>query len=326
MRRRLTEQAIPRLAEGIHWDTLLPSFGIRIGAQRKTWIIARRRSGSPHPVRIKVGTWPSLSLGDARTRGRALLAGDAPRRPVAFRELAEQFLDDGRSRSGRPWRPATAKAYRIMLDKAESLHKRPIADIRRRDIAALLRTIAATSPASAALAKAALSRFWGWLVEHDFVEANIVLGTSTYTANVGDRVLSDTELRRLWQATMALGAFGAIIRLCLWTGCRRQEAGGVLWREFQDGVWTIPSVRVKTGRELVLPLAQQTVADLARLPQVCGPCSAAVGWAFRIGIQPSNGWMRSCGSIRYGGCTTSGGRHRRASPGSASAVTWSVVC
>jgi integrase len=270
MRRRLTELAIPRLAEGIHWDTLLPSFGIRIGARRKTWIIAQRRVGSPHPVRLKLGTWPAMPLADARTKARLLLAGaDAPTANRAFLELAEQFLDDGRSRSGRPWRPATAKAYRIMLAKAAPLHQRPVQDIRRRDVALLLRTIAATSGApSAALAKAALSRFLAWAIEHDLVEGNIVTGTSSYVGAVGDRVLSDVELRQLWHA--AEDGFGLILKLLLWTGARRSEVGGMRRSELQDGVWTIPGTRTEKGRRLMLPLAQQTVACLEQLPQIFG--------------------------------------------------------
>jgi integrase len=83
-------------------------------------------------------------------------------------------------------------------------------------------------------------------------------------------VLSDAELRALWRETEAPADFHAIVRLCLWTGCRRGEAGGMRWSELDGSTWRIPGARVKNGRELVLPLAHQTVTALQRLPVFVG--------------------------------------------------------
>ena len=126
----------------------MPGFGIRVGKQTQTWIAAVVRPGAKHPVRLKLGTFPAMSLADARQAARQMMAGGAPPPPVMFGELVEVFLRDGRTRTGRPLRPASLRAYRsILKSTAKPLHGRPVHEIRRRDIAALTRKVGAESGA-----------------------------------------------------------------------------------------------------------------------------------------------------------------------------------
>ena len=84
------------------------------------------------------------------------------------------------------------------------------------------------------------------------------------------RVLSNAEIRALWRATDATGApFGAFIRVLLLTGCRRGEAAGARWGEFDlsGKVWTIPRERAKSDAEHVVPLTDDLLALLAALPR-----------------------------------------------------------
>jgi integrase len=94
-----------------------------------------------------------------------------------------------------------------------------------------------------------------------------VTGTESYSTPKRSRVLNDGELRALWAATEDGSDFGLIVRLCLWTGCRRSEAGGMAWSELDGGLWAIPSQRTKNGRPLVLPLPHQAVDALAGWPR-----------------------------------------------------------
>src|SRR5262249_50826749 len=63
------------------------------------------------------------------------------------------------------------------------------------------------------------------------------------------------ELKTLW-ATCPDDDFGAILRLLILTGCRRDEIGGLKWSEInlETGVLHIPASRTKSHRDLVLPL------------------------------------------------------------------------
>ena len=43
MRAHFTDMTIRTLAEGIYFDDRTPSFGIRIGKHRKTWLVIKGR-------------------------------------------------------------------------------------------------------------------------------------------------------------------------------------------------------------------------------------------------------------------------------------------
>ena len=69
---RFTDLAVSRIkppATGrtIIWDSLLPTFGLRIShTGRKVWIISIRRPGKRNPVRLNVGTFPKIKTAEAR--------------------------------------------------------------------------------------------------------------------------------------------------------------------------------------------------------------------------------------------------------------------
>ncbi len=260
------------------WDTAVPGFGLRVTANgARSWIVALRRPGSSHPVRIKLGEPGRMALKAARRAAGAALDDPAaffagrepappprPERPVTFAALAEQFLADGKTKRGRELRPATAREYRrALLVYAKPLHAMPVREIRRADVAHLIRTVATARGAVTGMrTRAALSRFWSWLLANGLVDKNVVQGTEGYAGTKGTRVLTDAELVAIWNATAEPSDFHLIIRLCLWTGCRRGEAGGMADAELQDGVWAIPGTRTKNHRDLVLPLPEQAVEAL----------------------------------------------------------------
>jgi integrase len=273
MRKKLTDRTVTRTPPSTGrveiWDTVLPAFGIRISSTgKRTWMVAMRRPGKNNPARLTVGTLPPMSLAEARASARAMMARGVPAEPVKFKELAEEFLQHGRTRKGKIWRPATDRAYRTALFvAAEPLHGRRVHEIRRRDIADLLRTVSTKrGPTFAALTRATLGRFWSWLVEIDRADYSPVIGTPIYEIGKRERVLSDAELRAIWAATDQRSDFNMILRLMLWTGCRRSEAGGMRWSELGDAnlhlLWTVPGERTKNHRPLALPLPRQAVAAL----------------------------------------------------------------
>jgi integrase len=75
--------------------------------------------------------------------------------------------------------------------------------------------------------------------------------------------LADDELRLIWQQTRN-GDYGAIIRLLILTGQRRQEVGGILWSELDlgAGLWRIGAMRTKNARPHDVPLSPAAVSIL----------------------------------------------------------------
>jgi integrase len=281
MKTRLTELSVSKLrppkSGKYAWssDALLPSFGVRIYTTgRRVWGITRRWNGAAHPTFRRLGEYPDLSLADARTRAREILADPdavaAPqeqaddRKAGTFGEMAEAFLSHRRTKRGRPLRDATVKEYRrALITYAVHLHDKPVTDIRRRDAATLIRTVAEQRGATSARAtRAAGSRFYSWLMANDDEIVNPFTGTESYETAKRSRVLSDGELAAIWAATEDRSDFNLIVHLCLWTGCRRGEAGGMRWSEVVDGVWLIPGTRTKNYRSLALPLPRQALVAL----------------------------------------------------------------
>ena len=168
MKTRLTELAVSKLRPpksgkySWHADALLPSFGVRIYTTgRRVWGITRRWNGAAHPTFRRLGEHPDLSLADARTRAREILAdpdavgapqeeADDRKAGTTFGEMAEAFLTHRRTKRGRPLRDATVKEYRrALITYAAYLHDKPVTDIRRRDAATLIRTVAEQRGATA---------------------------------------------------------------------------------------------------------------------------------------------------------------------------------
>jgi integrase len=279
---RFTDLAVSRIkppATGrtIIWDSLLPTFGLRIShTGRKVWIISIRRPGKRNPVRLNVGTFPKIKTAEARDKARELLEGPPPAAPATFRELAEQFLEHGRTKRGRLLRPATKGEYRrSLMVHAAQLHREQIREITRRQVADVIATVArARGTTSAMRTRAALSRFFGWAVATGRADVNIVAGTEGYDVPKRSRVLSDGEIRAIWAATEERSDFNMILRLCLWCGVRRGEAGGMRWSEMAATdagiIWHVPGSRVKNGRDLILPLPRQALEALDRWPRVLG--------------------------------------------------------
>ena len=67
---RFTELTVKALPIGKHFDASTPAFGMRVGKTRRTWIVQR---GTDRRI-IRVGHWPQMSLSEARTKGKQLLA------------------------------------------------------------------------------------------------------------------------------------------------------------------------------------------------------------------------------------------------------------
>ena len=84
------------------------------------------------------------------------------------------------------------------------------------------------------------------------------------------RVLTDPELRALWQAAKSMDyPYGPLLQLLTLTGQRKSEVGEARWREFDldKKLWTIPPERMKSNAAHSVPLTDDVVAILRSLPR-----------------------------------------------------------
>jgi integrase len=136
---------------------------------------------------------------------------------------------------------------------------REFISIRRSDVAALLDKVEDKhSPRQADYVLNVVRSIANWFAtRHDDFTPPIVRGMRRQSphAQARARILSDGEIRVIWQAAEANGTFGAIVRLCLLTAQRSRKVSAMRWSDISaDGEWTIPKApREKdTGGALVL--------------------------------------------------------------------------
>jgi len=81
------------------------------------------------------------------------------------------------------------------------------------------------------------------------------------------RVLSDSEIAEIWQASGKSSLpYSTIIRLLILTGQRRGEVAGMTWSEISEDMatWTLPGERTKNGAAHTVPLSP-SARDLLRV-------------------------------------------------------------
>src|SRR5262249_31136668 len=151
------------------------------------------------------------------------------------------------------------------------LHSTAINAITRAHIATRLNAMIVENGAStASRARAHLSAFWVWAMQQGIAEANPVIGTAKpATGPAKDRVLTDDELRAIWNAC-GDDDYGRIVRLLILTGCRRMEIGGLRWSEvdLDAGTLTIPAERSKNHRAHTLPLSDTALDIIRSIPRM----------------------------------------------------------
>jgi integrase len=282
---KLTQATLktPSLPDGvkdkIFFDDDLPGFGLRIReGGKRTWIVQYRAGAKQR--RMTLGTMKMLDGGEARKRAKTALskthlghdpqsekaAARAPKpREMSLGDVVERYLPYAERRL----KASTYSGIVLHLRKHwQPLHVHELQNLERRDIAAELSRIAANSGLYGAnRSRAALSALFAWAIGEGLADANPVIGTNKATEEVSrDRVLAPEELSLVWRLA-GDGDYGAILRLLVLTGQRREEVGGMLWSEIdlKDAMWRIGAERTKNGLPHEVPLSAPAVTILSAL-------------------------------------------------------------
>ena len=102
----LTDLSVQKLPVGLHFDARLPSFGIRVGKQRRTWLVIKGNNRT----KVRLGHYPAMSLQDARRKALVTLGSPMQERPqISFPEAVETFLALPR------WRPSSKRVLQSSL-------------------------------------------------------------------------------------------------------------------------------------------------------------------------------------------------------------------
>jgi integrase len=265
----------PGVTDKVYFDDDLPGFGLRVRASgANSWMVQYAVAGRSR--RIVLGLASALDASKARATAKDLLLqvrlGRDPavekeqtkaRLAETFGALLPRFLERQRARL----KPRSyQETERHLLMHGKPLHGRPIEAVDRRAIATRLAEIAKSSgPAAANRVRTSLSAFFTWAAREGYIDANPAAFTNKAVENASrTRVLTDDELRAIW---LALGddQYGAIAKLLMLTGARRDEIASLAWSEvdLDAGIITLPPARTKNKREHVVPLSESARLILA---------------------------------------------------------------
>ncbi|MBA2401046.1 MAG: site-specific integrase [Bradyrhizobium sp.] len=233
--------------------------------------------------RITLGTLPSLGLVDARAKANNIIEhGKAGRDPRSYRRAEAALRHDNtftkvRERFVNVVKP-NLKSWKnfeqsLLLHVEPRWGSRPIQDIRRADVHALLDDLVEEDKIQTAIAiRKRLSRLFNWAVDREIIKDSPVGGLKRDDLkknHEAGRALTDAELRKVWRATVSLGyPYGPLYQLLILTGQRRSEWADAKRSEV-DGPerWLeVPKGRHKSKRDHVVPLSDAAWALFDTLP------------------------------------------------------------
>jgi integrase len=273
----------PGQSEQFFWDANCRGLGIRaLSSGRRSWIF-QYRDQHGRTRRIVLGDVSAIVLDDAREEARRKAASvahganpsverKAKRTAGTVLELIEAYLLQAKTRL----RPRSYKeTERNLRIHGANLHHERIEAVRRRDISVVLETITEKSgPIAANRVRAALSALWSWGLKTGRIEGdnNPVAFTIHHPEKARDRTLSDAEIKAIWNATDTGEDYAIIVRLCLLTGCRREEIAGLRWSEVQADKIAIGADRMKGKVPHEVPLVPMIEANFPSRPENSVDC------------------------------------------------------
>jgi integrase len=272
--------SIPSPVKGrvVYWDASgPPGFGLRVtAAGTKSWVLVYQRGSVQR--RWTIGTYPKVPLAAARetawleipliAKGRDPAAEKREdRERDTFKELAEDYIERHAKPNKRSW-----KQDRLALDRdlLPALGSRKAAEVRRRDVIDVLDEIKGRgAPILANRTLEIARRIYNWGIQKERVEVNPCLGIEPFEEQARDRVLSEAEIRAVWQALdNQQPMIAARFRLLLLTAQRSSEVRKMRWADvdLDTGWWTVPAEFSKNGlsHRVWLSAPAQMILDAIR--------------------------------------------------------------
>jgi len=285
MARALTARSVETIQPGAERaeiaDAHLPGLYLVVQSTgTKSWAVRYRVGGRTR--KHTIGSYPAIDLKNARSIAgkamRAVAEGRDPGREKAESRIAKpdtvaavvrEFVE----RHCKANRTAAATQRLFELHVLPRWRSRLIGDISRRDVIELLdRIVDAGKPIAANRVLAAVRKLFNWCVARDIIVTSPAHGVKPpSTERPRDRVLSDAELANVWHAAGKLGgSFGALVKLLILLGQRRDECARMEWSEIdlEARLWKLPPGRVKSAKGHQIPLGEQACAILEALPRI----------------------------------------------------------
>lgn len=262
-------------------DALMPNLLVRVtDTGSRAFVFRTRYPGKPFSSRRVLGKVGALTVAQARDKAKCwhdLLAehkdpawqAEQDRlaalrsRDNTFLSVAESYFAHIRAEG---FKKAKVHEREIRKEFVSCWAARPIHEITQHDLAAVINAIKQRgSPGQARELFGRAKALWRWAIgcgaygltasPADRLGSKALVGSKKSRT----RVLSDDELRALWQA---LGAepypWQPLYKLLIMSGQRLSDVSNASWPEFdlKQKLWVIPASRYKLGVPQVVPLTK----------------------------------------------------------------------
>ena len=273
-------------------------------AGRKTFQLYKKHQG--RPVRVTLGTWPEITVEQARKKARdakaELDAGHNPndalrqeRQEMTFADLFSQYMERHAKQHKRSWE-ADQDAYNRHI--ARPLGNKKLSAITRKDIADLHGRIGKDRPTTANRILALLSSTFGRGIEFGLWEgSNPCAGVRRFPEQSRDRFLSGDELRRFFEAMEQEPDSTArdFFTVALLTGARRANVLELKWADLDLDAATWRIGRTKNGTPQTVALVEPVV-ELLRIRREGIDSLFVFPGKGKTGhlVEPKKSWARIC--------------------------------
>lgn len=285
-------------------DTKEPGLLVQVTTSgRKTFQLYKKHLGKP--VRVTIGTWPDITVEQARKRAREIKVelsnGQNPndklkqqRLEMTFGNLFTEYLERHAKAKKRTWKEDQEAFDRHL----SALGKKKLSTISRKDIAAIHSAIGKDHQTAANRILALVSSIFGRAIEFGLWEGlNPCLGVKRFPEQSRDRFLNGDELGRFFEALRQEPNSTArdFFLVALLTGARRSNVLSMRWSDIdqKEATWKIQET--KNGTPHTVPLTGEVLEILQDRRK-----NAASFFVFpgpgRTGhlVEPKKAWARIC--------------------------------
>jgi integrase len=279
--------ALSKDKEAMIWDSTIRGFGfLRRRAKNGTMFdryIARKRLGKLMPKMTLDAAVVSFTkaqdaakdwLAEIQLKNNPRAAQQAKLAEQSRIMYAEGAADYLKVKAGTLAPNSLKQATLYLTNPAYFGFKKALADVTGDDVTARLDVIRDEHGAATAnRSRSILHGMFEWAVKRSHCKDNPVKKTDKPAVDSKrERVLTNDELKAIWNACDPSDDYGRIVRLLILTGCRREEIGGLRWSEvnLDEGTITIAADRCKNGRAHTLTLPALALNILRAIPQRVG--------------------------------------------------------
>jgi integrase len=252
----------PEKGQADYWDHKLPSFGVRVSqGGSKTFVLNRQGR------RITLGRYPLLTLSEARSEARRMLAeftlGKIRPQSVTYGQAVQMYLVERRKIR----RARTVDDYEWLLGLFP--FKGQLSEFTQHDTERYLKKI--KSPSTYNHALTALKIFCNWAKSRRYLSENPVVGISAHVTHSRTRILTNTELAAVWRVcneeNQLSHTYQTIVKLLICLGSRRGEIAALRWSWIAEDRIQWPANAMKNSRPHWLPLCPLTKSILTTVPR-----------------------------------------------------------